>query len=541
MNQPHASKQTWSDIICSIATQGPKLALSGPTQRRMKILHLEDNPRDVELIHEELLAKWPDCTIETVSDQSGFEAHLTPPPDIVLSDFSIPGFNGLEALRLAREKSRETPFIFLSGTIGEERAIEALQAGASDYVIKDRPKRLIPAIQRALNDARLARERQVAEEQMHRVQRLENIGMLAAGIAHDFNNILAPVLMGVPLLRMRHPAPDDQKVLANIESSAMRGAGLVKQIMGFAHGIAGEPQLVQPRHLLADLVGIMEQTMPRNIRVEAQFSRELWPVRTNPTHLHQILLNLCVNARDAMPEGGALTLRASNIQLDAVAAAAIPDAMPGPYLKLEIEDTGTGIPDSVVKKMWEPFFTTKVDGKGTGLGLATVRNLVQTHDGVITLKTEPGRGTTFSILLPANPGAESILHPAGLQVVPRGQGELVLVVDDDIGVRETTSAALAGHGYRTLVAADGAEALGLFAPRSLEIKAIVTDLDMPNLDGTALVQVARKLNPGVRVILVSGSADARDARREPPINGAFVAKPCSSEILLRTLHNLIHG
>lgn len=507
----------------------------------MKILHLEDNLCDAELIHSELLAKWPDCVIDTVSDQSGFEAHLAQVPDLILSDFSMPGFNGLEALRLARKKSVETPFIFLSGTIGEERAIEALQAGASDYVIKDRPKRLIPAIQRALNDARLARERREAEEQMHRVQRLENIGMLAAGIAHDFNNVLAPVLMGVPLLRMRHPDTADQKILANIESSAMRGAGLVKQIMGFAHGIAGEAQLVQPRHLLRDLIGILEQTMPRNIQVVSDLSPELWPLKTNPTQLHQILLNLCVNARDAMPQGGTLTLRASNLQLDTVAAAAIPDAKPGPHLKLEVSDTGTGIPPAVVKKMWEPFFTTKEADKGTGLGLATVRSLVEAHGGAITLKTEAGRGTTFGILLPASPGAESVLHPAGLESVPSGHGELVLVVDDDLSVRETMGAALAGHGYRTLVAADGSEALGLFAPRSLEIKAIITDLDMPNLDGSALVQVARKLNHSVRVILVSGSADASDPRREPPANGAFLSKPCSGETLLRTLHKLLQA
>ncbi len=505
----------------------------------MKILHLEDNPRDVELIHSELLNKWPDCEIETVTEQGAFETKLANAPDLILSDFSMPGFNGMEALRIVREKTSEIPFIFLSGTIGEERAIEALQGGASDYVIKDRPKRLIPAIQRALNDARLARERKAAEEQMHRVQRLENIGMLAAGIAHDFNNVLAPVLMGVPLLRMRHPDTPDQKILANIESSAMRGAGLVKQIMGFAHGIAGEPQLVQPRHLLKEMVSILEQTMPKNIEVVSVFSHDLWPIKTNPTHLHQILLNLCVNARDAMPQGGTLSLRASNLQLDPVAAAGIAGAKPGAHLKLEVEDTGTGIPPAVVKKMWDPFFTTKEAGKGTGLGLATVRSLVETHGGAITLRTEAGHGTTFGILLPASPGGESALHPGGLESVPQGRGELVLVVDDDASVRDTMSAALAGHGYRTLVAADGSEALGLFAPRSLEIKAIITDLDMPNLDGSALVQVARKLNPSVRVILVSGSADASDARREPPANGAFLSKPCSGETLLRTLHTLL--
>jgi len=506
----------------------------------MKILHLEDSPLDAELIHHEFLDKLPDCQIAIVSTQEEFEAQLAKRPDLILSDFNMPRFNGLEALRMARERAPEIPFIFLSGTIGEERAIEALRSGATDYVIKDRPKRLLPAILRALNDVRLERERRAAEEQMHRVQRLENIGMLAAGIAHDFNNVLAPVLMGVPLLRSRHPGASDQKILANIESSAQRGAGLVRQIMGFAHGIAGEAQLTQAKHLLNDLVGILEQTMPRNIQVESRFARDLWPLKTNPTQLHQILLNLCVNARDAMPTGGVLSVRASNHALDTVGAAAIPGASPGSYLMLEVADTGTGIPPEVVKKMWDPFFTTKGEGKGTGLGLATVRGLVQSHGGVITLQTEPSRGTTFQILLPAIPGAESSLHPAGLETVPNGQGELVLVVDDDVSVRETTSAALTGHGYRTLVAADGAEALALFAPRSLEVRAIITDLDMPHLDGSALARVARSLNPSVRLILVSGSADIRDARREPPDNGAFLSKPCSGEALLRTLHQLLN-
>jgi signal transduction histidine kinase len=524
-----------------IATQGPTVANLGATSGAvMKILHLEDNPFDAELIHHEFLDKLPSCELRVVSNREDYVSELSGRPDLILSDFNMPRFNGLEALRIAREVAPEIPFIFLSGTIGEERAIEALRAGASDYVIKDRPRRLVPAIQRALNDARLARERRAAEEQMHRVQRLENIGMLAAGIAHDFNNVLAPVLMGVPLLRAHLPAAD-QKILSNIESSAQRGAGLVRQIMGFAHGVAGEPQLVQPRHLLAELQGIMEQTMPRNIRVETAFARDLWSIKTNATQLHQILLNLCVNARDAMPKGGVLSLRAANHHLDAVGAASIPGARPGAYLKLEVGDTGTGIPPAVVQKMWEPFFTTKDAGKGTGLGLATVRGLVQDHGGVITLQTEPDRGTTFQILLPAFPGSESLAQGVGLEAVPCGQGELVLVVDDDTSVRETTSAALSGHGYRTLAAADGTEALGLFAPRSLEIRAIVTDLDMPNLDGIALAKVARNLNPSVRIIIVSGSVDAHDPRRRAPVNGAFLSKPCNGETLLRTLHDLLNG
>lgn len=507
----------------------------------MKILHLEDNPRDAELTHLGLLEQWPDCEIQVVASRIDFQAALATSPDLVLSDFNMPGYNGLEALRHARATAPEIPFIFLSGTIGEERALEALRSGASDYVIKDRPKRLIPAVERALNDVRLARERRATEEQMQRVQRLENIGMLAAGIAHDFNNVLAPLLMGIPLLRMRELPERDQKILASMENSASRGAGLVKQILGFAHGVTGEVQVIQPAHLIDEIVGMMRQTFPKTITITDRTEGRLWPIKANPTHFHQVLLNLCVNARDAMPKGGTLTIHAANQTLDEVGAASLPEALPGDYLALEITDTGTGIPSDVLAHIWEPFFTTKGEGKGTGLGLATVRGLVRDHAGIITLQSQPGRGTTFKLLFPATPGHEAAAVAGNLTTIPRGHGELVLVVDDDASVREITSATLSGHGYRALAAVDGTEALALFAPRSLEIRAVVTDLDMPNLDGVALVKVVQTLNPSIRIILVSGSANATDPRREPPPDGAFLSKPFSGELLLSTLHRLLNA
>ncbi|MDB6126447.1 MAG: hybrid sensor histidine kinase/response regulator [Verrucomicrobia bacterium] len=362
----------------------------------MKILHLEDNLHDAELSHALVLGEWPDCKIQVVDNRKDFEGNLSEECDLILSDFNMPAFNGLEALKIARERAPNTPFIFMSGTIGEERAIEALRSGASDYVIKDRPQRLVATIRRALKDVRMLREKKEADEHLLRVQRLENIGMLASGIAHDFNNVLAPIEMGISVLRTRHPGELDQKMFANIQNCARRGAGLVKQIMGFAKGVSGEPQLLDVRHLIREVVSMAEQTFPRTIRIEHMLAADLVPLKANPTQLHQVLLNLCVNARDAMPSGGTLAIRARNGELEV-------GVLPCEHIVIEVSDTGTGIPAEVVERIWEPFFTTKEVGKGTGLGLSTVRSIVQNHQGVITLDTAPG-GTTFRVYLPSSTG-----------------------------------------------------------------------------------------------------------------------------------------
>lgn len=504
----------------------------------MTILHLEDNANDAVLVQSSLLDEWPDCEVQVVSNRADFLAALAKGPDVILSDFNMPGYNGLDALRLVRETAPNIPFIFLSGTIGEERALEAVRAGASDYVIKDRPKRLIPAVQRALNDARALRERQATQEQMQRVQRLENIGMLASGIAHDFNNVLAPLLMGLPLLRMRHPGESDQKIISNMENSAARGASLVKQILGFAHGVTGEAQLIQPGHLIDEIVSMMRQTFPKSITIVEKGGQHLWLLKANPTQFHQVLLNLCVNARDAMPQGGTITLHSSNREVTEPDEARSLGIQPGNYISLEVADSGTGIPPQILSKIWEPFFTTKGEGKGTGLGLSTVRGIIAEHKGSITVESLPGRGTVFRILLPATRGSEAAVGARAMADIPRGTGELILVVDDDASVREITSVTLTGHGYRALAASDGTEAVALFAPRNLEIRAVIADLDMPSIDGVALFRVVRALNPAVRVILVSGVADA--SGREIPGGASFLSKPFTGETLLRITHKVLN-
>lgn len=507
----------------------------------MKILHLEDNALDAELIRRILLDEWPDCRVQVVDNRADYVAHLHAGNDAVLSDFTLVNFNGLEALELARKNIPDVPFIFLSGTIGEERALEALRAGASDYVIKDRPQRLIPAVRRALNDARLQRERRAIEEQLLRIQRLENIGALAAGIAHDFSNVLAPVLMGVPLLRARAADQGDRQILAHIESSARHGAGLVQQMLGFARGATGEPQLIQPRHLLNELMGLIGQTFPGSIRLRSDIEPDLWPLRINPTQFHQVLMSLCANARDAMPAGGTLRLHAANRRLDEASVAEIPGTRPGPYLQIEVTDTGTGVSLPVLEHMWNPYFTTKGPNHGTGLGLAAVRGIVRSHGGVISVQTCAGFGTTFQILLPASPDSDPDQGAHAGAAAVRGRGELVLIVDDDARGRDRTGTLLADHGYRVLAAADGAEALALFAPRSLEVRVVITNLEMPDLDGFTLTKIVLSLNPSVRILTVSGAADTVEIRRRASQAGRFLAKPYQAEALLGSLYKLLHG
>jgi signal transduction histidine kinase len=362
----------------------------------MKILHLEDNLADAELIHELLREEWPDCAVTLVDNRADFSAQLGTAHDIILSDFSLPSFNGLEALELALKGAPDTPFLFVSGSIGEERAIEAVRNGAHDYVLKDRPKRLTTSIQQALRIATDKRAKKKLETQFLRIQRLETLGMLAAGIAHDLNNVLAPVSMGAPVLRMLVTDPRASKLIDALEASANRGSALVRQILTFARGAGGEHRPLDLAHLADELTRILEQSFPPSITVDSRWPDDLHRVTANPIQMHQVLLNLCVNARDAMPQGGTLTLRARNAAIEPGSAG----IAPGDYVRIEIADTGTGIPPDVLERIWEPFFSTKKAEQGTGLGLSTVRGIIESHHGLIQVETALGRGTTFIIHLP---------------------------------------------------------------------------------------------------------------------------------------------
>ncbi|HMD60313.1 MAG TPA: ATP-binding protein [Opitutaceae bacterium] len=379
------------------------------------------------------------------------------------------------------------------------------------------------------------------DDQFLRAQRLESIGMLASGIAHDLNNVLAPIILAAPVLREHATNPDDLRIIASLEKSAERGVDLVRQILTFTQGVGGGHQLVDVKHILQETTSVVNETFPKNIRLDSGVPANLWPVMADPTQVHQVLLNLCVNARDAMPTGGVLSLKAENCLLDERSAKKIDGGSAGAWLVLHVEDTGTGIPPDALEHIWEPFFTTKDANKGTGLGLSTVRGIVEHHRGFISLRTQIGRGTTFRVYLPAAeiPAKQNDLGPVR-QNAPRGNGELILIVDDEAQIREITAAILSRHGYRVLIASDGSEAVALFAARSSEISVVVTDMSMPNLDGAVLASILKHLNPMVKILAMSGMSSGAGESKMHRFTSSFLFKPFKVEALLDAVSKLLH-
>lgn len=634
---------------------------------RIRILHLDDSPRDAELIGDKLELGGLDCEFVRVVDRAGFEAALTNDSfDVILSDYNLPDYDGLSALKLALEKHPGTPVILISGSLGEDEAVKALQLGATDYLLKQRLERLPAAVERAVHQgqehslrmraeaelraseerfrklaehsdevfwfatvepelityispgteriwgipaaqfyenpriwvkgihpedhdrvlasyeaalagrqprfneefrvirpdrtvcwvmnsgtpirdgsgrivslggvARDITERKAAAEQQERTQRLESIGMLAAGIAHDFNNALAPIVMSGTLLRPHVKDAGGQRILDAVEKSAARGVGLVRQLLSFARGSSGERATLQVRHLLHEVCELAETTFPKSIKVRAVLPGDLPAIMANASQIHQVFLNLCVNARDAMPDGGELTVSAANLMLDPVTAGQIPDARPGKYIAVEVKDTGTGIPADILTRIWEPFFTTKGQGKGTGLGLSTVRGIVHQHEGFMTLQSKEGRGTTFTIYLPITDGTGGDKDAAEDVALVRGNGELILVADDEEPVRMLVEQILTNAGYQVLTACDGADAIACFAPRAGEVRLLITDYQMPVLGGEATANALRRMKPELPVVFMSGASSQSNATTPNRATGATLAKPFQVGTLLSLVH-----
>jgi PAS domain S-box-containing protein len=384
-------------------------------------------------------------------------------------------------------------------------------------------------------------EKKKLASQFLRAQRMEGIGTLAGGIAHDLNNVLAPLLMSVQYLRTRLPEADDQDLLDTLEQSCRRGASLVQQVLSFARGVEGQRVIVNLVHLTRELLKVVRETFPPNIETRFVCETGQWMVKGDPTQLHQVLLNLCVNARDAMPAGGALRISIANVVLDEAYAAMNPRARPGPHLRVTVEDSGIGIPPELQGRIFEPFFTTKELGKGTGLGLSTTDAIVKSHGGFITVMSEVGRGASFVVHLPALPDATAegdLRSPP--RPLPRGNGELVLVVDDEAAVRTIAKTILEQFGYRVLQASNGAEAVAIYATRPGEVAAVLTDMSMPVMNGAALIATLKVLNPAVRVIGSSGGSSDRALEFALSAGSqGFLAKPYTAEALLGALRALL--
>ena len=612
------------------------------------ILHLEDNAMDAELLQGMLETEGFRIDLKRVDLESEFvNALQTWKPDLIISDFSLPSYNGKIALAVAKSLCPRTPFIFFSGTIGEESAIDALKLGATDYVLKQRPQRLISAIRRALAEAELQAEKAEAElkiksqaqlielareaiitqdmedrvmfwnegaermygftrseavgkkitnliaqfsgsqlevakertrttgywegefehttkengviqvsshwtlvsgeagqpdhilsistdvtekkqleKQFLRAQRLESIGTLASGIAHDLNNILAPIFMATEILQEETLTPGGKAMLQTIQQSAQRGADIVKQVLTFVRGTEGKRTSLMLGYIIDEVRKVASETFPRNIQVSYSVDRDLWLVNGDATQLHQVLMNLCVNARDAMPQGGQLRLSAKNTT----------DEL-GPRVLITVEDTGTGIPSEIMEKVFDPFFTTKELGKGTGLGLSTVLGIVKSHGGILNVDSKEGVGTSFQISLPVDQTSQRSETVVQRTPVRKGNGELILLVDDEAEIRRTTAQALIQNGYDVLTAHDGHSALAQFTTSKDKIRLVVSDIMMPGVNGASLLEGIKTINPLVSIIVTSGIAE----RAELPGVSRTLQKPFHGEVLLRAVDEVING
>lgn len=606
-----------------------------PIARALRVLHLEDNESDAALVERALKKEGLECRVTHVSTGENFRQALKNNDfDLILADQNLPGFGGSFALEIARSELPDVPFIFVTGSMDEDLAIETFKQGATDYVLKSRLKRLSPAIRRALNEAEqqkafnrtqarlnesearfsafmdnsptvafmkdaeghyvyvnktfervfnqtlaglmsktdadwlpdatakevMANDRMIMaegtsqeflevvptpdgvrhywlvfkfrflnahgekflggmgiditekkslESQFLRAQRMESIGVLAGGIAHDLNNVLAPILMVSQLLKMKDIDEESGQLVDTLETSAQRGADLIRQVLTFARGVEGEQIEVQVGHLVRDIQKMLKETLARTVEIRASMSKDLWPVKGIATQLHQVLLNLCVNARDAMPNGGRLEIQAENLTVGDSYALLHPEARSGPYVMISVSDNGMGIPVEHLEKIYDPFFTTKEIGKGTGLGLSTVKGIVKSHEGFIHVYSEIGRGTTFKVYLPAMPTKRHAPVETRNTVIPRGQGEVILVVDDEAAVRQTIKVTLEKFGYTVLCANDGVEGLTTYVQQQNKVAAVITDMTMPHLEGPAMIRAILKVSPKAKIIAISGHFDER--------------------------------
>lgn len=376
------------------------------------------------------------------------------------------------------------------------------------------------------------------EAQFLRAQRMESIGTLASGIAHDLNNLLAPIMMTAQLLESQIHDERSKRLLPILVTNAKRGANLVRQVLSFSRGLEGDRTVVQVKHLILEIVHIAKETFPKFIEIYTDLPQYLWTVSGDATQLHQVLMNFCVNARDAMPDGGTLTISAEDLFIDENYALMNLEAKVGSYIVITIADTGTGISPEVVDRIFEPFFTTKELGKGTGLGLSTALGIIKSHGGFVDVHSQVGKGTQFKLYFPAV--EEQEIQEQKEVEIPIGNGELILVVDDEAAICETTKTTLETYNYNVLTANDGIEAVVLYAKRHEEISLVLMDLMMPFMDGPTAIRTLQKINPKVKIIAVSGltASDKFTAVASTGIN-TFLSKPYTAKELLQNINEVL--
>jgi signal transduction histidine kinase len=510
----------------------------------LNILHIEDSKDDSELIERLMITNGLPCELTRIETRSQIFDELEKNTyDLILADCKLPSFSGLQALEIAHALKPEIPFIFVSGTIGEETAIESLRNGATDYVLKDRLSRLVPSVRRAMAEAE---ERYMCRQLQLRLReagRLEAISTLSNGIAHDFNNILTIILGHASLLTMDYQKPERVlEISGTITEAAQRGSEIVQQLLAFARKSDGH---IAPAdlndYINAHLCALREKLPPRMNLVFTP-SEKLPDILVDTSQLDRILSNLITNSVDAMQPGGTI-----HLSTKLIVAAELPEVMMDhdkeDYVCLTVADTGKGIDSTTREHVFEPFFTTKDRGRGTGLGLPVVYGLMQAHRGFVDVKSEIGKGTTISLFFPVPKQTSIISTPTALKTDPALSGsETVLVVEDEKDVSFFLETILQSHGYKVLCAEDADQATDLFRKNKDKIKLVFSDIGLPKVDGISLCEKLREIKPQIPLILASGYPTKEYKRRINELAAqAFLAKPYKTQDILRTIRQVLDG
>ncbi len=538
-------ENVWFEIV-GLSPESPRVAAErlvaeeGETTPGIcRVLLVEDSPTDARLLESALAGSRtmrfcvePVARLAEAIDRLRTEAY-----DVVVTDLSLPDSEGVETLRKVLEAAGRTPVVVLSAMDDEEMGLSLLHEGARDCLVKGElgGRALARAIRQAVDRAKV-------EERLRHAQRMESVGVLAGGVAHDFNNLLTIIRGNAELIATGYfDAVAGAGAARQIMAAADRGATLTRQLLTFSRRERLKTEAVELNATLAEFMNMLRRLMGPNILVTDMLCADALPMLADPGMIEQVVMNLALNAKDAMPAGGRLTIATERISVNGAAGGGelAPPAGPGPYALLTVTDTGTGIARDVLPHVFEPFFTTKETGKGAGLGLATVYGVVRQHRGDVQVSSEPGRGTVFRLRLPLAEAAEA-RPPAGASVAPRGAGETILLVDDEEMVRSMAASVLRMQGYEVVEAASGVEALASWGEIAARVRLLFTDLLMPDgISGRDLARILVARKPTLRVVYSSGHVG--DLRQEPRLAEGvhFVAKPYTLENLARTVHEAL--
>jgi signal transduction histidine kinase len=528
-----------------------KLSTDAPrSPRALRVLIVEDSDDDVALAVAELRRGGYDVTWQRVDTGEGLEVQLAADTwDLVISDHSLPQFSAPDALQMVRERAGDLPFIIVSGSIGEAQAVAAMRAGANDYLVKGQLARLTPAVERELAEASQRRRREEAEqalrrteEQLRHAQKMEAVGRLAGGIAHDFNNLLTAILGYSELFLSDLPSDAAGRAdIEEIKNAGQQAASLTQQLLAFSRRQVLEPRVVNLNDIITNVEKLLRRVIGADVELSIDLEPALQPVGVDPGQIVQVLMNLAINARDAMPDGGHLSIQTRFRLLTQPLHIQEITLAPAPYAFVTVTDTGTGMPPEIAARIFEPFFTTKEPGKGTGLGLSTAYGIVRQSGGSIIVDSRPGSGTEFGIYLPCVDAPLETSPPETDLPVSVNGSETVLVVDDEAAIRDLVRKVLEAHGYRVLSAAHGVEALSLVGSYKAPIHLLITDIIMPRMGGRELATRLSEVRSALPVLFLSGYPDSSYLDTAIPQNAyAFLMKPFTPTTLTRRVRELLN-